>query len=68
VIIVFIGLRKFIFAQNVSRRLYYDASNEDVTEITEFLPTMTPLNYIILGLLVLLFGYLYYSGKNKEKK
>ena len=68
VIIVIAGLRKFIFAQEVSSRVYFDATNEDVTEITKFLPTMTPINYIILGLLVLLFGYLYYSGKNKEKK
>jgi hypothetical protein len=67
VVIVFASLKKFFFNHEVGRETYMN-DKDDVTVITSTFSEMTTANYIIMALLILLFGFLYYSGKKKEKK
>lgn len=66
-IIILFALKKYLIPQVIDQKYVQNADGVDLLTTMQD-KEMTSLNYGILVVLVSIFGYLYFSGKNKGKK
>lgn len=69
ILFIVLSLNRFYYNQMPPSTATVEMVNgDDVTTITTTTGAMTHFNYIILGLLFVLFGVLYFTGDKKDKK